>query len=199
VARLLHKGPDAFLKKIGEEATEVVMAAKDADHGGDRTKIVNEVADLWFHTMVALAHYGFSPAEVVAELERREGTSGIEEKACARCRPAKAGWQRLKGHPMANDIVNVEPDDSLKTWGWVSYILHLIVAIGAVLPGAQASVLLLLLALVIDFVKRDDAAGTWQASHFSWRIRSVLWAGLLYIVTRGSGCCSSFRAGSPGA
>jgi len=81
VARLLHKGPDAFLKKIGEEATEVVMAAKDADHGGDRSKIVGEVADLWFHTMIALAHYGLTPADVVAELERREGTSGIEEKA----------------------------------------------------------------------------------------------------------------------
>ena len=81
VARLLHKGPDAFLKKIGEEATEVVMAAKDADHGGDRQRIVGEVADLWFHCMVALAHYGLSPAEVIAELERREGTSGIEEKA----------------------------------------------------------------------------------------------------------------------
>ncbi|MBL8371422.1 MAG: phosphoribosyl-ATP diphosphatase [Burkholderiaceae bacterium] len=81
VARLLHKGPDAFLKKIGEEATEVVMAAKDADHGADRAKIVYEVADLWFHSMIALAHYGLTPADVVAELERREGTSGIEEKA----------------------------------------------------------------------------------------------------------------------
>jgi phosphoribosyl-ATP pyrophosphohydrolase len=81
VARLLHKGPDAFLKKIGEEATEVVMAAKDADHGGDKTKIVYEVADLWFHCMVALAHYGLTPAQVVAELDRRAGTSGIEEKA----------------------------------------------------------------------------------------------------------------------
>lgn len=81
VARLLAKGPDAFLKKIGEEATEVVMAAKDADHGGDPSKIVYEVADLWFHSMVALAHYGFSPADVVAELARREGVSGIEEKA----------------------------------------------------------------------------------------------------------------------
>lgn len=81
VARLLHKGPDTFLKKIGEEATEVVMAAKDADHGGDARKIVYEVADLWFHSMIALAHYGLSPADVVAELERREGTSGIEEKA----------------------------------------------------------------------------------------------------------------------
>ena len=81
VARLLHKGPDAFLKKIGEEACEVVMAAKDADHGGDKAKIVYEVADLWFHTMVALAHYGLSPSDVVSELERRAGTSGIEEKA----------------------------------------------------------------------------------------------------------------------
>ena len=81
VARLFHKGPDAFLKKIGEEATEVVMASKDADHGGDRTKVVGEVADLWFHTMIALSHHGLSPADVVAELERREGTSGIEEKA----------------------------------------------------------------------------------------------------------------------
>ena len=81
VARLLHKGPDAFLKKIGEEATEVVMAAKDADHGGDPAKIVNEVADLWFHCLIALAHYDLSPADVVAELERRAGTSGIEEKA----------------------------------------------------------------------------------------------------------------------
>ncbi|MBT9506016.1 phosphoribosyl-ATP diphosphatase [Rhodoferax sp.] len=81
VARLLHKGPDAFLKKIGEEATEVVMAAKDADFGGDKTKIVYEVADLWFHCMIALAHYGLRPADVVTELDRRAGTSGIEEKA----------------------------------------------------------------------------------------------------------------------
>lgn len=81
VSRLLDKGPDSFLKKIGEEATEVVMAAKDADHGGDPHKIVCEVADLWFHSMIALAHYGLTPADVVSELERREGTSGIEEKA----------------------------------------------------------------------------------------------------------------------
>jgi phosphoribosyl-ATP pyrophosphohydrolase len=85
VARLLHKGPDAFLKKVGEEATEVVMAAKDAEHGrggeGSRARIVSEVADLWFHTLVALAYYGLKPADVLAELQRREGTSGIEEKA----------------------------------------------------------------------------------------------------------------------
>ena len=81
VARLLHKGPDAFLKKIGEEATEVVMAAKDVDHGADKGKILYEVADLWFHSMIALSHYGLTPAEVVAELERREGTSSLEEKA----------------------------------------------------------------------------------------------------------------------
>ena len=81
VARLLHRGPDAFLKKIGEEATEVVMAAKDLDRGGDRAKLVGEVADLWFHCMVALAHYGATPHDVIAELERCAGTSGIEEKA----------------------------------------------------------------------------------------------------------------------
>ena len=89
VARLLHKGPDAFLKKIGEEATETVMAAKDIDcalsHGGPtaelKGKLVGEVADVWFHSLIALAHYGLSPLDVIAELERREGTSGIEEKA----------------------------------------------------------------------------------------------------------------------
>jgi phosphoribosyl-ATP pyrophosphohydrolase len=81
VARLLHQGPDAFLKKIGEEATEVVMAAKDADHGADRQRIVGEIADLWFHTMIALSYYGLAPADVIAELHRRAGTSGIEEKA----------------------------------------------------------------------------------------------------------------------
>ena len=81
VARLLHKGPDSFLKKIGEEATETVMAAKDVDHGGDKAKLVGEVADLWFHCMIALAHYGLSPADVVAELARREGLSGLDEKA----------------------------------------------------------------------------------------------------------------------
>lgn len=90
IARLLHKGPDAFLKKIGEEATEVVMAAKDADHGGDKGKILYEVADLWFHSMIALSHYGLSPADVVAELERREGTSGLEEKALRKAKERAA-------------------------------------------------------------------------------------------------------------
>lgn len=91
VAKLLAKGPDAFLKKIGEEATEVVMAAKDADHGGDATKIVYEVADLWFHSMIALAHYGLTPADVIAELQRREGTSGIEEKALRKLAAREGG------------------------------------------------------------------------------------------------------------
>lgn len=86
VARLLHRGPDSFLKKIGEEATEVVMAAKDIDHGGDRAKLVGEVADLWFHCMIALAHYGLRPADVVAELQRREGLGGLEEKALRKAR-----------------------------------------------------------------------------------------------------------------
>lgn len=87
-----------------------------------------------------------------------------------------------------DDVIDVDPknDDSarnLRTIGWISYILHLIVAVAAVLPGTQVSIGVLLIALLIDFVKRDDAAGTWQASHFSWRIRSVLWAGVLYVLT----------------
>ena len=86
VARLLHKGPDGFLKKIGEEATETVMAAKDLDAGGDPAKLVGEMADLWFHCMVALAHYGLEPADVLAELERREGLGGLEEKALRKAR-----------------------------------------------------------------------------------------------------------------
>jgi len=91
VARLLHKGPDAFLKKIGEEATETVMAAKDAElAGGDPQKLVNEVADLWFHSMIALAHFNLSPLDVVAELARREGLSGLEEKALRKVREREA-------------------------------------------------------------------------------------------------------------
>ncbi|ACY31478.1 MULTISPECIES: DUF4870 family protein [Comamonas] len=86
------------------------------------------------------------------------------------------------------DIIDVNSSSStevegLKAWGWVSYLLHLVVAVAAVLPGAQVSVLLLLIAVVIDLVKRDDARGTWQESHFSWRLRSVLWAIVLYAVT----------------
>ena len=84
---------------------------------------------------------------------------------------------------MTNDIATIEPDEGLKTWGWLSYLLHLVVAVAAVLPGAQASITLLVIALVIDMVKRGDAANTWQASHFSWRIRTLLWASLLYLVT----------------
>ena len=83
----------------------------------------------------------------------------------------------------SNDIVTIEPDQGLRTWGWVSYGLHLVVAVAAVLPGAQVSIFLLAVALVIDLVKRGDAANTWQASHFSWRVRSVIWAGILYLVT----------------
>ena len=77
VARLFSKGGDAILKKIGEEATETVMAGKD----GDRQKIVYEVADLWFLSMLLLAQFGCKPADVLAELERREGMSGLEEFA----------------------------------------------------------------------------------------------------------------------
>jgi phosphoribosyl-ATP pyrophosphohydrolase len=77
VARLFAKGHDAILKKIGEEATETVMAAKD----GDRTRIIAEMADLWFHSMIALAAFGLKPQDVLDELVRREGSSGLEEFA----------------------------------------------------------------------------------------------------------------------
>ena len=87
-----------------------------------------------------------------------------------------------------SDIVDVkaidcEKAESLKTVGWISYLLHLVVAVAAVIPGAQMGAGLLIVALVIDLVKKGDAGGTWQASHFSWRIRTVIWAGVLYVVT----------------
>lgn len=76
-AKLLSKGPDSFLKKIGEEATELVMAAKD----NNKDQIIYETADLWFHSMVALSYYGLDASDVLAELARREGLSGLAEKA----------------------------------------------------------------------------------------------------------------------
>ena len=87
-----------------------------------------------------------------------------------------------------NDVIEATAVDNdkaqkLKTVGWVSYVLHLVVAIGAIIPGAQAGAALLIVALVIDMVNRSQADGTWQASHFSWRIRSVVFAGLLYLLT----------------
>jgi len=84
VARLFHKGTDTILKKVGEEATEVVLAGKD----GDAAKLVYEVADLWFHSMVALAQFGLTPNDVVAELARREGLSGLQEFAQRSAKPA---------------------------------------------------------------------------------------------------------------
>jgi phosphoribosyl-ATP pyrophosphohydrolase len=89
VARLFHKGTDAILKKVGEEATETVMAAKD----GDPQKIVYEVADLWFHSLIALAQFGLRPTDVLAELTRREGLSGLEEFA------ARKAQQREQDEP----------------------------------------------------------------------------------------------------
>jgi phosphoribosyl-ATP pyrophosphohydrolase len=80
VAKLFAKGEDAMLKKIGEEATETVMAAKD----GDKLRLTAEVADLWFHCLVLLVFRGLGPQDVLAELERREGVSGIAEKAARR-------------------------------------------------------------------------------------------------------------------
>jgi len=83
VSRLLARGEDAILKKIGEEATEAVMAAKD----GDKLRIVGETADLWFHCLIMLAHYGLRPSDVLMELRRREGISGIDEKASRKENP----------------------------------------------------------------------------------------------------------------
>jgi phosphoribosyl-ATP pyrophosphohydrolase len=81
VARLFAKGDDAILKKIGEEATETVMAAKDVRAGADASKVLYECADLWFHSMIMLAQFDLTPQQVLDELARREGISGIEEKA----------------------------------------------------------------------------------------------------------------------
>jgi phosphoribosyl-ATP pyrophosphohydrolase len=89
VSHLFARAPDAILKKIGEEATETVMAAKD----GDRLRIVGETADLWFHCLIMLAHFGLRPADVLAELRRREGISGIDEKA-ARTEKLRAKAER---------------------------------------------------------------------------------------------------------
>ena len=87
VARLFSKGVDAILKKVGEEDTEVVMAGKD----GDRPRIIGEVADLWFHTLVALSAFDLKPADVLAELDRREGLSGLDEFALRKVREREGG------------------------------------------------------------------------------------------------------------
>jgi phosphoribosyl-ATP pyrophosphohydrolase len=94
VARLFHKGADTMLKKVGEEATEVVMAAKDLAHGGPADKLVGEMADLWFHSMVVLAAHGLTPADVLAELRRREGMSGLEEFALRKAQARERGELR---------------------------------------------------------------------------------------------------------
>ena len=82
-----------------------------------------------------------------------------------------------------NDVIEMQNPEQLKTIGHISYLMHAVVAVGAVLPGVQGSVLLLLIAFALDMFKREEARGSWQESHFSWRIRSVLWAGGLYILT----------------
>ena len=91
VSRLFAKGDDAILKKIGEEATELVMAAKDARVDGDASKVLYECADLWFHSLVMLAQFKLTPQQVLDELARREGVSGIEEKAARKDELRDAG------------------------------------------------------------------------------------------------------------
>ncbi len=80
-------------------------------------------------------------------------------------------------------VLDAQTEQSLRTAGMLSYLLHAVVAVAAVLPGVQASVFLLLVAVLIDLIKRDEARGSWQATHFSWRLRSVFWAGALYLLT----------------
>src|SRR3989304_1736068 len=92
VSRLLACGEDAILKKVGEEATETVMAAKD----GDKLSIVGETADLWFHCLIMLSHYGLRPTDVLFKLKRREGISGIDEKA-ARAAGPRVEAERTQG------------------------------------------------------------------------------------------------------
>ncbi|MCA3176460.1 MAG: phosphoribosyl-ATP diphosphatase [Burkholderiales bacterium] len=91
VARLFRKGDDAILKKIIEEAGEVLMAAKDTRHGTDTQLLINETADLWFHCLVMLSHYGLRPEQVLAELSRREGLSGLEEFALRKAKAREQG------------------------------------------------------------------------------------------------------------
>lgn len=94
IARLFSKGDDAILKKVGEEATETVMAAKDVRHGAEAEKLVYECADLWFHSLIMLAQYGLTPQQVLDELARREGLSGIEEKANRKLQEREQAEQR---------------------------------------------------------------------------------------------------------
>ena len=89
----------------------------------------------------------------------------------------------MESNSIATVNLSPERESSLRTIGHISYALHAIVAVAAVLPGAQVSVLLLVAAFILDLVKRADAAGSWQESHFRWRIRSVIWAAVLYVVT----------------
>lgn len=93
VARLMAKGDDAVLKKIPEEAGEILLAAKDARQGKDAQFLVNETADLWFHCLIMLSHYGLRPEQVIAELARREGMSGLEEKALRKARAREGGHE----------------------------------------------------------------------------------------------------------
>jgi phosphoribosyl-ATP pyrophosphohydrolase len=91
VARLFTKGDDAILKKIIEEAGEVLMAAKDIRQGAEAQLLINETADLWFHCLVMLSHYGLRPEQVLAELSRREGLSGLEEFALRKAKAREQG------------------------------------------------------------------------------------------------------------
>jgi hypothetical protein len=142
------------------------------------------VADLWFHSMIALAHYGLSsPADVVAELARREGLSGLEEKAL---RKAQARENANKPVPHEHRSSTSRPRHelrSLNTVGWISYVLHLIVAVARWCPARRWAHRAADRGAGHRLVKRATPKAPGRPAISRWRIRSVLWAGVLYLVT----------------
>ena len=197
VARLFAKGTDAILKKIGEEATEV----GDGGQGRrPRRRSSYEVADLWFHSMLALSAFGLKPADVLAELRAARGPVGAGGVCGAQGARRERKTEHERRDRRSDHRRTLDPNATARcsTIGHISYVLHAIVAVSAVLPGVQASVLLLLVAFILDLVKKGDAAGTWQESHFPGASAPCCGPVACTWSPRRCGCCCSCRAGSPG-
>ena len=181
MARLLQRGPDAFLKKIGEEATEVVMAAKDVDPAATAQSWWARWPTCGSTRMIALAHYGLTPADVMAELERREGTSGIEEKALrkAQDREASDGKERT---PWPKPIIaTVEAEDSLddRTVMHVLYGMHTVAVLPALRHRSPAG----------DRADRRTTSSATSATPATWQA-SQLHAGAPFVCGPCCGCTS---------
>ena len=161
MARLLHKGPDAFLKKIGEEATEIVMAAKDVDHGGDAQQAGGRSGRPVVSLLIALAHYGLTPQTCSTNWRGAKAPAASRKKPCARCSAREA--ERMPVHwSQDHDRGCIERDrqprsSSLKTVG--DQLRDARAVHRRVLPGAQASVVAVMVALIINYIKRGDAEG----------------------------------------